>query len=62
MRLGRQKIWGTVTDEVFAELERFRLEERLPNRSRATGLAVEQWAAMRRGEVQKSGDDREGSA
>ena len=62
LRRGRRKIWGTVPDEVFAELERFRLEERLPNLCRAAGLALERWAAMRRGAVLNPGDDREESA
>lgn len=61
MRRGRRKIWGTVPDEVFAELERFRLAEGLPNLSKAAGLAVEQWAAKRRGGVQNARDDPEGS-
>jgi hypothetical protein len=61
LRRGRRKIWGTVPDEVFAELERFRLEGRLPSLCRTVGLALEQWAAMRRGEVQNPGDDQEGS-
>jgi len=50
-----------VPDEVFAELERFRLAEGLPNLSKAAGLAVEQWAAKRRGGVQNARDDPEGS-
>ncbi len=62
LRRGRRKIWGTVPDEVFAELERFRLEERLPNLCQTVGLALGQWAAMRRRAVQNPGDDREGSA
>jgi len=59
---GRRKVWGTVPDAVFAELERFRLEQGFPNLSRCVGSALEQWLAMRRGEVQNPRDDREGSA
>lgn len=62
LRPGRRKIWGTVPDEVFAELERFCLEEGLPNLCRTVGLALEQWLKTRRGEVQNRGNNREGSA
>ncbi len=62
LRRGHRKIWGTVPDSVFEEIQRFRVEEGLPNLCRTVGLALEQWAAMRRGAVQNPGDDREGSA
>ncbi len=62
LRADRRKVWGTVPKTVFAELERFCLEEGLPNICQTVGRALEQWLAMRHGAVQNPRDDRDRSA